>query len=337
MSKKHIGLIYTGGTVGMKKTAQGYAPMCDFASVLSTLLHDKCDTLPRYTLHEYATPIDSTNATPLDWQQIARDIAARYDAYDGFVVLHGTDTMAYTASALSFMLRGLRKPVIVTGSQIPLGVVRSDAPQNLITALQLAASDRINEVAIYFNQRLLRGNRATKVSTVDLDAFDSPNYPRLAEVGIDVQWNQSALWPRAEKASFELPDYTPASILPLRFVPGMTPRAVQALLDLQPQAFILQCYGSGNAPDRDPALVQMLTRANDAGTILIACSQSLHGKVTIGAYAAGAGMTAAGVLGAADMTFEAIFAKLHHLFELGLSGDALKQEFVRNLSGERTD
>lgn len=337
MTQKHIGVIYTGGTVGMAKTAHGYAPMCDFASVLSKLLQDKCDILPRYTLHEYATPIDSTNATPADWQQVARDIAAGYDTYDGFVVLHGTDTMAYTAAALSFMLRGLRKPVIVTGSQIPLGAARSDAPQNLITALQLAASDRINEVTLYFNQRLLRGNRATKVSTSQLDAFDSPNYPRLATVGIDVQWNLPGLLPRAPREAFELPEYTNSSILPLRFVPGMTARAVQALLSLQPQALILQCYGSGNAPDRDPALLEMLTRASAAGVVLVACSQSLHGSVAIGTYAAGAAMTAAGVIGAADMTFEAIFAKLHHLFALGLPVDSVRKDFMRNLNGELTD
>src|SRR5579872_5128877 len=135
MTEKHICLLYTGGTIGMEKTTHGYAPMPDFENVLSRLLRQFNGTLPRYTLHEYLIPIDSSNATPADWQKIGRDIADRYAQYDGFVVLHGTDTMAYTASALSFMLQGLRKPVIVTGSQIPLGEMRSDAPQNLITAL----------------------------------------------------------------------------------------------------------------------------------------------------------------------------------------------------------
>jgi len=334
MSRKHIGLIYTGGTVGMTRTAQGYAPMPDFDAVLSALLDQHGDYLPRYTLHAYATPIDSANATPADWQQIGRDIATRYNDYDGFVVLHGTDTMAYTATALSYMLQGLRKPVIVTGSQIPLGSARSDAPQNLITALQLAASDALNEVAIYFNQRLLRGNRSTKVSTERFEAFDSPNYPWLAEVGIDVRFNQAALLPRATSERFELPEYRDTMVLPVRFVPGLPVSAVQALLELKPQAAVLQCYGAGNAPDRDPALLQVLARASASGTVLIACSQSLQGGVNIGTYAAGAGMTAVGVVSAGDMTFEAIFVKLHHLFACGLTADTVRTNFLRDLSGE---
>lgn len=336
MSGKHIGLIYTGGTVGMTKTAQGYAPMQDFASVLTRLLDGQRDCMPRYTLHEYAAPIDSANATPEDWQRIARDIAARYNDYDGFVVLHGTDTMAYTAAALSYMLQGLRKPVLVTGSQIPLGAARSDAPQNLITALQLAASDAVNEVAIYFNRRLLRGNRATKVSTERLEAFDSPNYPWLAEVGIEVRFNSAALLPRADRERFELPEYPRNLVLPVRFVPGLPVRAVEAMLDLSPQALVLECYGAGNAPDRDPALLDMLKRASDCGTVLVACSQSPHGQVTIGTYAAGTGMISAGVIGARDMTFEAVFVKLHYLLALGLSADSIRKEFLRDLSGELT-
>jgi L-asparaginase len=243
--------------------------------------------------------------------------------------------MAYTAAALSYMLQGLRKPVIVTGSQIPLGAARSDAPQNLITALQLAASEQISEVAIYFNNRLLRGNRATKVSTERLEAFDSPNYPWLAEAAIDVQFNTPALLPRASKEAFELPDY-PADrlVFPLRFVPGMPVHAVQALFDLHPLAMVLQCYGAGNAPDRDPALMDTFKRATENGTVLVACSQSPHGRVAIGTYAAGAGMTAAGVIGAYDMTFEAIFVKLHHLFAMGLPAEAVRKAFLRNLSGE---
>ncbi|HEY0847648.1 MAG TPA: type I asparaginase [Noviherbaspirillum sp.] len=336
MSRKHIGLIYTGGTVGMTKTAHGYAPMDDFASVLSRLFRDQCDELPAYTLHVYPTPIDSANATPADWQAIGRDIAARYDQYDGFVVLHGTDTMAYTAAALSYMLQGLRKPVILTGSQIPLGVARSDALQNLITALQLAASEEISEVGLYFNQRLLRGNRATKVSTERLDAFDSPNYPCLATAGIELQIHHDALMPRAETERFALPEHAGHLVLPVRFVPGLPVRALQAMLDLNPHALLLQCYGSGNAPDRDPALLELLRQANDRGIVLVAGSQSLHGRVSLGNYAAGAALPAAGVIGTGDMTFEAAYVKLHHLFALGLPAEAVRTAFQHDLSGELT-
>lgn len=334
MNDKHIGLIYTGGTIGMTKTASGYAPMADFPALLERLLGSAGNALPRYTLVRYAQPIDSANAAPADWQTVARDIAARYDQHDGFVVLHGTDTMAFTASALSFMLQGLRKPVILTGSQIPLEAARSDAAQNLVGALQLAAADALNEVAIYFNQRLLRGNRSSKLSTEALNAFDSPNYPPLAQVGIDIHWNRSALLPRAQQERFELPDYGAARVLSLRFAPGMPQQVLDALLGCRPQALILECYGAGNAPDRDPALLESLGRASAAGMVLVARSQCQHGKVAIGTYAAGAGMAAAGVIGAGDMSFEAVYAKLHHLFALGLAPDAVRAAMQRDLAGE---
>jgi L-asparaginase len=337
MNSKHIALIYTGGTVGMAKTAQGYAPMPDFTGTLAALLQPMAGALPGYTLHAYATPIDSTNATPQDWHHIGSDIAARYQEADGFVILHGTDTMAYTASALSFMLQGLRKAVIVTGSQIPLGEARSDALQNVVTALQLAASDELNEVAIYFNQRLLRGNRATKISASRMQAFDSPNYPWLVEVQIAPQWNDAALLPRAAVENFETPAYANGRILPLRFVPGLPVSAVQAMLDLDPQALILETYGAGNVPDHDPALLALLKRAHAQGVMLVACSQSLHGAVTLGTYATSAALVSAGVIGAKDMTFEAVFTKLHHLFALGLSPEQVRATFQKNLSGEFTD
>jgi L-asparaginase len=336
MTTKHISLIYTGGTIGMRKTAGGYAPMTDFESVLSKLLGAADDALPRYSLYQFATPIDSSNATPADWNRIGRDIAERYGNHDGFVVLHGTDTMAYTASALSFMLRGLRKPVILTGSQIPLGEARSDALQNLIGAMQLAASDAISEVALFFNHRLLRGNRACKVSVERLDAFDSPSYPWLGEVGIGIRLDAAALWPRAPRENFELAEYEPGRILPLRFVPGLPLQAVQAMLDLHPRALILQCYGAGNIPDRDPALLQLIGGARERGIVVVACTQCLHGSVMLGAYATGAGLTRAGVIGAGDMTFEAVFAKLHHLFAQGLAAGEVEAALPRSLSGEVT-
>ncbi|TFW03504.1 type I asparaginase [Oxalobacteraceae bacterium OM1] len=334
MTRKHIALLYTGGTIGMAQTAQGYAPMPDFDRVLAGLLSRPGDELPRYTLHAYVRPIDSSNATPQDWQTIARDIAARYADYDGFVVLHGTDTMTYTASALSFMLQGLRKPVILTGSQVPLSLARSDAAQNLVTALQLAASDAIHEVAICFGQRLLRGNRATKISTERFDAFDTPNHPALATIGIHARLDHNALLPRPAVEAFELPDYPEAAVLPVRFAPGLPLRYVQSILDLQPEAVILQCYGAGNLPDRDPALLRMLGEASARGTVVVACSQAQQGRVSIGAYAVGSGMAAAGIVGAGDMTFEAIYTKLHHLLARGLAPDAVRGALARDLAGE---
>jgi L-asparaginase len=339
MQEKNIALIHTGGTIGMERTQSGYAPVPDFARRLTGALRNvgALETrLPHHTLFEYATPIDSSNATPTDWQKIANDIAARYANHDGFVVLHGTDTMAFTASALSFMLRGLRKPIIVTGAQIPLSEAQSDALPNVSAALQLAAMNEINEVAICFNQRLLRGNRSTKVSAQRLDAFDSPNCPPLAE-GASAALNPAELLPRAEKENFQIPEYAIGRILSLRFAPGMPVAALQAMLALKPQALILECYGNGNAPDNDVALIDSLTQAHAAGILLVACKQVLHGRVALGAYATSAALARIGVIGTVDMTFEAAFTKLHHLFALGLPLPAVRGEFVRNWCGELTE
>lgn len=336
MRNKSIALIYTGGTIGMTRTSNGYAPMADFPALLKDRLDRAGASLPQYVLHSFDRPIDSANATPADWQAIAREIVARYDAHDGFVVLHGTDTMAFTAAALSFMLQGLRKPVILTGAQIPLEEARSDALQNVVGALQLAAAGELSEVAIHFGQRLLRGNRSTKLDAEALIAFGSPNWPMLADVGIDVRWNRAALLAPTAQENFALPEYR-ARVFSYRFSPGQPLQALDALLACRPDALILECYGSGNAPERDPALGKMLARAHAAGVVLVACSQCLSGNVHIGAYAAGAGMATAGVVGAGDMRFEAVYAKLHHLFALGLAPDAVRAAMRRNLAGELTD
>ncbi|CAN5211321.1 asparaginase [soil metagenome] len=339
MHSKHIALIHTGGTIGMEKTARGYAPMPDFARRLSGALGDMASAgivLPRHTLHEFIHPIDSANSTPADWQKIARELATLYAAHDGFVVLHGTDTMAYTATALSFMLQGLRKPVILTGAQRPLGEPDSDALSNLTAALRLAASDSINEVAIFFNRRLLRGNRSSKRSAQDVDAFESPNYPSLAEVGTAIELHVPALLPRLALEKFELPNYEAGKILSLQLTPGMPVAALEALLALQPRALILECYGAGNAPDQDAALLNALNRATASGVVLIACSQVPHGRVALGTYATGTALARTGAIGALDMTFEAIFVKLHHLFALGLRPDAVRTELLRDWCGELT-
>jgi L-asparaginase len=191
-------------------------------------------------------------------------------------------------------------------------------------------------VAICFGQRLLRGNRASKVSAERLQAFDSPNYPWLAEVGIGVQWYRDTLLPRPARENFALTPYAAGRILPLRFAPGMPGEIVRAMVELDPQALLLQCYGTGNLPDRDPALLQLLEQAGQRGIVMIACSQCTHGAVEVGAYAVSSAIAGAGVIGAKDMTFETIFVKLHHLFAQGLAADAVKAEFLRDVAGELT-
>src|ERR1041385_5485815 len=185
--RKRVYIAYTGGTIGMQPSAEGYAPAPGFLQQQMALMPEvQSESMPDYDIREYSPLLDSANMLPADWLRIAQDIAAHYDAYDGFLVLHGTDTMAYTSSALPFMLNGLRKPVIVTGSQIPLCEVRNDARDNIITALMIASQFPIPEVCLYFHNRLLRGCRAVKVDADGLLAFDSPNYPPLGIAGVDI-------------------------------------------------------------------------------------------------------------------------------------------------------
>lgn len=337
MPEKELCVLHTGGTIGMEMTARGYAPMKDFAAQLPSLLRRRCPDHPRFALHAFDAPIDSTNATPADWCRIGREIAARYDDYAGFVVLHGTDTMAYTAAALSFMLQGLGKPVVLTGAQIPMGEANTDGLQNMADAMASAARDDISEVVICFGRRLLRGNRSTKVSATRLDAFDSPNYPALADIGAAMRINPAALLPRAGRPNFELPEYGSGEVLAIRLVPGLSGSAVQAAVNLHPKAIILQGYGTGNVPDRDPALTQALIEAGRQGAVLVLCSQSAHATVRQHAYATGAALASANVIGAIDMTFEAVFAKLHHLFALGPDAGTVRARLVKNLSGELTE
>ncbi len=193
---KRLYIAYTGGTIGMRRTAEGYAPAPGFLAAQMAVMPELVDpAMPAYDLHEYEPLLDSSNMRPADWVRIGRDIVKHYDDYDGFVVLHGTDTMAYTASALPFFIGGLGKPVIITGSQIPLSEVRNDARSSLVTSMLIASSAAVSEVCLYFGNKLLRGCRATKVHADGLDAFDSPNYPPLGRVGVDVDIDTTHIRP----------------------------------------------------------------------------------------------------------------------------------------------
>ena len=196
MRRKKIYVAYTGGTIGMQQTDDGYKPMGGYlADQMKQMPELSADVMPEYVINEYPVLLDSADMSPIHWSSIARAIEAHYDAYDGFVVLHGTDTMAYTASALPFMLQGLQKPVVITGAQIPLSKVRNDARENLITALLIAANFKIPEVCLCFGDKLLRGNRAVKVDSDSLDAFKSPNFPPLGTVGIEIKINWDLVLP----------------------------------------------------------------------------------------------------------------------------------------------
>lgn len=340
MSKrKRVYIAYTGGTIGMARRDDGsYAPAPGYLERLMAELPELRDPrAPEYRIAEYPVLRDSATMTPRDWTAIAEDIAAHYAAFDGFVVLHGTDTMAYTASALSFMLRGLGKPVLLTGAQIPLCEVRSDGRENLITALLIAAHEAIPEVCLSFGSRLLRGCRAVKVNAGGLEAFDSPNFPALAQIGIGIEVDRRLVRPPPS------PD-TPLGVQPispdvrvgaLRLFPGIAAEMVAAVL--RPlQGLVLETYGAGNGPADDAALVGALAEAGARGVVIVSCTQCLRGRVDPSAYATGAALARAGVVGGHDLTAEAALTKLAYLLSAGHGPAEVRALMGHDLRGELT-
>ncbi|HMQ52086.1 MAG TPA: asparaginase domain-containing protein, partial [Anaerolineae bacterium] len=258
--KKRIYLAYTGGTIGMEKTTEGYRPVPGYlAELLAAMPELHRAELPAYTIHEYEPLLDSANMTPADWVKIAQDIADHHDDYDGFIVLHGTDTMAYTASALSFMLHHLAKPVVLTGSQIPLCEARNDARENLITAMLIAANYAIPEVCLYFGNKLMRGCRTTKVSADSFEAFASPNYPPLATVGIDIDPNWTLVQPPPNKVEpIRVQIIDPPLVGALRLFPGISAEFVRHALQPPLKGLVLEAFGVGNGPSDDRAFLERL-------------------------------------------------------------------------------
>ncbi|MHB0774133.1 asparaginase [Halomonas sp. WWR20] len=338
-------VIYAGGTLGMVNGSRGLQPGNDFEprlrQAMMQLSPARQASLPEFDLVEYAAPIDSSSATPADWQRLARDIAAQYDQYAGFVVLHGTDTLAWTASSLAFQLLGTGKPVIVTGAQKPLEADGSDALANIEAALRFAEHPRLQEVAVCFGGKLLRGCRSRKWDTQAFEAFISPNYPLLGEI-VD---GDAILYPSRGLASqrrgaprFELPDLAslPASpVVRIPLWPGIAARHIASWLnDTQVHAALLEVWGSGNIPD-DPALLGTLAEASGEGKLLVAISQCPHGPVTMGTYATGQGLVEAGVLSGDAMTPEAVITKLVHLVAQPLEHRDRRERFLTSLAGER--
>lgn len=332
---KKVYIAYTGGTFGMKPTPEGYQPDRGLADALAAVLPPAGRAgMPAWTLSEYAHLIDSAEAQPRDWHTIASDIAARYAAFDGFVIVHGTDTMAYTASALSFALAGLRKPVIVTGSQVPLCEARSDARDNLLGALLIAANHCVPEVCLYFNGRLLRGNRATKVSGADFDAFDSPNCAPLGRAGIEIAIDRARLLPMPASEAFELAAAGGREVAVLKLYPGLSVARLERMLDPPLAGLVLQTYGAGNGPVGLPGFVAALSAARARGVVIANISQCPRGRVDPSKYATGSALAAAGVVGGHDMTVEAAVTKLHHLLALGLDADDVRRRFGHACRGE---
>lgn len=327
---KRILIIYTGGTIGMQPSPQGYTPV---ASIESLLREKLSQSVVPFDVLELEPAIDSSNLSPQDWTKLSAILIQQWQAYDGFVVLHGTDTMAYTASALSFLLQGINKPVILTGSQIPLLEARNDALNNVTTALTLATYP-IPEVCIYFHGRLLRGNRSRKLRSTGFDAFDSPNFPHLAEVGIHIELHKEHLL-NTGTPHFSSPDFQEEAVCILPIQPCISANLINNILSTGTvKGLILQSYGVGNPPDTNQAFIQSLKQATEQGVIVLNTTQCLQGSVHQGAYATGATLNEIGVIAGADITPEAAFAKLCCLFAQELDIPTIRQKMTQSLAGE---
>ena len=337
-------ILYTGGTVGMKKTSQGYAPAPGYLEEQMAVLSEFASpVLPAHHIVEFSPLLDSSNMTPADWLKIAQAVAQYYAEYDGFVVIHGTDTMAYTASALAFLLEGLGKPVILTGSQIPLCEVRSDAVENLITALLIAGNYPIPEVCLYFGGKLLRGCRAIKTSASGMSAFDSPNYSPLGLAGIDLVINWNAVTPPPPPGTplvvqdiGSAPDRPYPLVGVLKLFPGIPAWMVRNALQPPLQGVVLESYGTGTGPDHDADLLQAIQEATGRGIVIVGVTQCQQGTVNLGAYSTSSSLAKAGVTGGLDMTTEAALTKLFYLFCLGYPSEKVRQMLSANLRGEFT-
>ena len=337
IKNKRIYVAYTGGTIGMKKSDQGYIPVDGhLTNSINALPEFHRDEMPEFTINEYNPLIDSSNMTPSDWQRIADDIKAHYDDYDGFVVLHGTDTMAYTSSALSFMFENLSKPIIVTGSQIPLSQLRSDGQVNVLNSLYIAANYPINEVGLFFNNKLYRGNRSIKAYADGFNAFDSPNMSPLLEAGININVIAGKVSDCVNaKASVIVRDIIPQPIGVVHLYPGISSDVIENVIRQPVKALVLRSYGVGNAP-QDPALLACLAKAKAQEIVVINCSQCIKGTVNMSGYATGNALSQAGVISGHDMTLEAALTKLHYLLSQNLSYEELCRLMEVSLRGELT-
>jgi len=336
--KSKVLLIYTGGTIGMMQDAKtGQLKPFDFKHLTEQIPElNKFDVA--LSAISFEKPIDSSDMQPTVWVEIARMIEKNYSKVDGFVILHGSDTMSFTASALSFMLESLSKPVILTGSQLPIGTIRTDGKENLITAIEIAAAKKsgkpiVSEVCIYFEYQLYRGNRTHKYNAEHFQAFQSANYPVLAEAGVHLKYNISAL---AKPSNKKLKVHTSLNpnIAILKVFPGITENVVQAILSSKnTKAIILETFGSGNASTQK-WFIEALKKAIDKGVIIYNVTQCNAGAVEQGKYATSAAFKKIGVIGGSDITTEAAVAKLMFVLANSKNNKEAEKLLKSNLRGE---
>ncbi len=340
--KPRILIIYTGGTIGMiENPVSGALEPFNFDHLI--------DNVPKVKMLDYDIeniqfehPLDSSDMNPTHWCEIARHIERNYELFDGFVVLHGTDTMAYTASALSFMLENLHKPVIITGSQLPIGEVRTDGEENLITALQIAAATSdggapmVQEVAILFENYLWRGNRATKMSADNFNAFKSNNYPSLAKIGLGIHFDQDALMHHKAMRPLQVRCKMDPSVIFIDLYPGLTEKTLKYMLDTPDiKGIVLKTFGAGNCPT-ESWFYDCIKSACERGIVILNVTQCVNGGVHSRRYAGANLLGEAGVISGHDITSEAAITKLMYLFGVGLSPEEVKQYLVYPLAGEMT-